>query len=214
MNKKPSIKELHDSDKFELIAEVEYSRIKDFVLKFLFEDKKVVPAYMVYQMVMFIVGLFFFTRGIVFALRGSPIFLLVSFVGVVFSISFLVAFHELLHGIVQKFCGAPKVSFGRVPGKYIFYSEADKFVWGRRQYTLVALTPLIFVQIITFLGIIIFQDSHLFYFFMMVMCIHSFLCAGDVVMATVFYRFPGRNVYTFDNQKEKKSYYFVEKART
>lgn len=211
MNRKPSIEELQDSNKFELIAAVDYSRIKDFVLKFLFDDKKLVPAYMIYQLVMFIVGLFFFTRAIVFAIKGSATFLLTSIAGIIFSLSFLVALHELLHGIVLKFCGAPRVSFGRVPGKYIFYAEADKFVWGRGQYTLVALAPLVFVQVITLVGIIVFAQSHLFYFFLMLMCIHSFICAGDVVMVAIFYRFPGRKVFTFDNQKEKKSYYFVEK---
>lgn len=212
MNRKPSIEELHDSNKFELIAAVDYSRVKEFVLKFLFEDKKLVPAYMIYQFMMFMIGLFFFTRAIVFAIRGSSILLLTSAVGIIFSLSFLVALHELLHGIFLKFCGAPKVSFGRVPRRYIFYTEADKFVWGRRQYTLVAFAPLVLVQAITLVGVIIFAQSHLFYFFMMVMCMHSFMCAGDVVMVAIFYHFPGRKVYTFDNQKEKKSYYFVEKS--
>ena len=211
MSRTPTIEELHDASEFDLYASVEQKRIKDFVLQQVMTDKKIIPVYMIYQTLLFLGGLFFFTRSIILAIKGNPSYLLISSGAVVFSLTLLVVIHELLHGIALKLIGAPKIKFGGILSKFIFYAEADQFVLGKKSFQFVAFTPFVVVKILTFTGIILFFSVPLLYFFLMVMVIHSFFCSGDIALVTVFFRFPGKETFTYDNAMEKKSYYFVRK---
>jgi hypothetical protein len=211
MKKTPSIEELNNNNQYEILASVEHARIKDFVLSQVMEDRRIVPYYMIYQTALFLAAIFFLTRSIVLAFRGDSTYIFITIGAIAFSLTLLVVIHELLHGLVLKLAGAPKVSFGMVPGKFIFYAEADKFVLGRKSFFWVAFTPLIVVQIVTAILIIVWFTQPLVYFPLMVMCIHSFFCAGDIALATLFFRFPGQEVFTYDDHESKTSYYFVEK---
>ena len=211
MNPKPTIQDLNDPEKFDLLAAVEQGKIKDFVIRQVMDDKKIIPVYMAYQTLLFFAGLFFVTRAIVLALKGNIIYLLITAGGILFSFTFLVVIHEFLHGIALKLAGAPRVTFGGILKKFIFFAEADHFVLGKRPFLFVAFTPLVVIQVITIIGIVIWFNVPFIYFFLMVMSIHSFFCSGDVALATVFYRYPGRETYTYDNGAEKKSYYFAER---
>lgn len=211
MNQVPTVEELSSSQEYELLATVEHSRIKDFVLDQVMEDRRFIPYYMVYQTILFLGALFFFTRSVVLAVRGDWSYLLVSLGSVAFSLTFLVVIHELLHGLVLKLAGAPRINFGVVHGRFIFYAEADQFVMGKKDFLWVAFTPLVFIQIITLVLIILWYAQPLVFFPVMVMCIHSFFCAGDVALAALFYRFPGHDVFTYDNRNEKASYYYIRR---
>lgn len=208
----PTIKELNNPERFELIAAVSHSRIKDFVLRQVMDDRKIVPYYMVYQTILFLGAMFFLTRSVVLALKGDSNFLFVTLAGILFSLTFLVVIHEMLHGIVLKLAGAPRIRYGMVPGKFIFYAEADQFVLGKKPFAFVALAPLVIIQVLTILGIALWYNQALVYFPLMVMCIHSFFCAGDIALLALFLRFPGREVYTFDSRAEKTSYYYMERS--
>jgi len=211
MNTKPTIEELHNPEIFELFASVEQKRIKDFVLQQVMSDKKLIPVYMVYQTLLFLAGIFFFTRSVVLAYKGNPYYLLYMAGAVIFSLTFLVVIHELLHGTALKLAGAPKVAFGGILSKFIFFAEADRFIMDKKTFLLVAFTPLVVIKLLTIAGIILFFTVPALYFFLGVMVVHSFFCSGDVALATIFYRFPGRDTYTYDHSGEKKSYYFVKK---
>ena len=208
---KPSIETLHDPEKYELLASVEHAKIKEFVIEQVMKDKMLVPAYMVYQTSLFLVGLFFITRAIILAWKGEAIYLWITLGTILFCFTVLVIVHELLHGLALKMTGAPRVRYGGMLIKFIFYAEADKFVLSRKPFLFVALIPLIVVQVITIAGIIIWFYDPFIYFFLILMTFHSFFCSGDVALVTLFFRFPGREVFTYDSRVEKTSYYFVEK---
>jgi hypothetical protein len=175
-------------------------------------DRKIIPIYMIYQTLLFLTGIFFFTRAIILAYRADFTYLLITIGAVFFSMTLLVAIHEILHGIALKLAGAPKVTFGGILQKFIFFSEAENFVMGKSSFLFVAFTPFVVIQVITILGIIFWYSVPFLYFFLVVMVIHSFFCSGDVALVTIFYRFPDRDTFTYDNGREKKSYYFVRKV--
>jgi hypothetical protein len=209
MNKTPTIEELKEGRNYELLAVVDHARIKDFVLHQVMEDKKFIPYYMAYQTVLFLGALFFLSRAVALAFRGDFNYLIASIGALAFSLSFLIIIHELLHGIMLKLAGAPRISFGMVPGRFIFFVAADKFVLNRKSFMWVAFAPLVTVQIVTVLAIFLWAGEPLVYFPVMVMCVHSFFCAGDIALATLFYRYPEREVFTFDDAKGKTSYYYI-----
>ncbi len=208
----PTIDELRYSGKYELMAQLNHQQIKEFVIKQLAENGKIIKVYMIYQILMITIGMFFFTRSIVLAFKGDLIPLYYSLAALVFCFSVLIIIHELLHGIALKISGAPSISFGGYLKKFIFYAEADQFVINRKQFAFIALTPLFAVKLITLVGTIFQFGQPVFYFLIFVMSAHSLFCAGDIGLFSVFYKFRKTDVYTFDVKAEKTSYFFARKS--
>jgi len=204
----PSIKELRESQEFELIAQLNHNEIKEFVLNQLAENGKPVRFFMFYQVIMILIGIFFFTRSIVIAFRGIMEPFWFSLAALIFSFSLLIIIHELLHALALNITGAKRIHFGGYLKKFIFYAEADQHVLNRKQFAFVALTPLIVVKIITLIGILLFLNLDAVYFFIFVMSSHSLFCAGDIGLLSVFYHEKETEIYTFDVKAEKTSYYY------
>lgn len=204
----PTIKELKNTEKYELIAELNHQEIKDFVLEQLTDGRKVVKVYMVYQIAMIITGIFFFARSIVLALSDVLFPLYFSLGALVFCFSALIVIHELLHGAALKLTGAKTIHFGGYLKKFIFYAEADSHVLNRKQFRFVALAPLVGVKIISFAGIILYFNHPAFFFFIFVMGAHTLFCAGDIGLLSIFNKNKGSEIFTYDVKTEKKSYFF------
>jgi len=204
----PSIEELRNSGQFELIAQLNHSQIKEFVINQLTQNGKIIKIYMIYQILMIMVGMFFLTRSVVLAFKSSAIPLYYTLAALVFCFSVLIVIHELLHGIALKLAGAKRVTYGGYLKKFIFYAEADQFVINRRQFAFIALTPLFAVKLITLIGIIFLFNQPVFYFLIFVMSAHSLFCAGDIGLLSVFYKIKNIEIFTFDVKAEKTSYFY------
>jgi len=204
----PSIEELRNSGQFELIAQLNHSQIKEFVINQLTENGRLIKIYMIYQILMIMVGMFFLTRSIVLAFQSSITPLYYTLAALVFCFSVLIIIHELLHGIALKLAGAKRVTYGGYLRKFIFYAEADQFVINRRQFAFIALTPLFAVKLITLIGIIFLFNQPVFYFLIFVMSAHSLFCAGDIGLLSVFYKIKNIEIFTFDVKAEKTSYFY------
>lgn len=207
----PTIEDLQNEEQFELIAELSHPQIKDFVINQLSENGKLVRIYMIYQILMILVGIIFFTRSIVLAFQNFPEPLYYSISAFVFSFSLLIIIHELLHGVALKFTGAKKINFGGYLKKFIFYAEADLYVLNRKQFAFIALTPLLVVTLITAIGIGFFLPHPVFYFFIFTMSAHSLFCAGDIGLLSIFYKYGKSEIYTYDVKAEKTSCFFRAK---
>jgi len=204
----PTIDELRNSGEYELIAQLNHQQIKEFVTTQLTGKSKIIKGYMIYQVLMILIGMFFFTRSIVLAFKGDSVPFYYSMAALFFCFSVLIIIHELLHGIALKISGAPSISFGGYLKKFIFYAEADQFVINRRQFTFIALTPLFAIKLITLIGIFFLFGQPVFYFLIFVMSAHSLFCAGDIGLLSVFYKFKNTEIFTFDLKAEKTSYFF------
>ena len=209
--KTPSADILHEGTQFELIARVHHDQIRDFVVDQVVEDKKLVPAYMVYQSLMVFSGLFFLTRAVILAWKGDAGALTVALLALLFSFTLLVVIHELLHGLALLAIGAPRISFGGDLRRFVFYAAADRFVIGRQPFLFVALMPLAVVQLVAVAGIIVWFYHPFLYFFLILMTMHSFFCSGDIALVSVFYRHPGKRVYMYDVTSERVTYFFAER---
>jgi hypothetical protein len=207
----PAIEDLQNSDRFELVYELEHHKIKEFVINQIASRSKLVQGYMFYQLLMILLGLFFATRPLVLATGGNyqPLFYL--FLAVVTTFTLLILIHELLHATAFKITGAKHVSIGSYLNKFIFYAEADGHVLNRKQFTLVALTPLVTIQIVTLVAVVFSLGHPVIYFWIFIMCAHSLFCAGDIGMLDYLYQFRKSRIYTFDVKDEKKSYFYREK---
>lgn len=204
----PSIKELQNSQHYEKFAELSHAEIKEFVISQLSQSSRIITGYMIYQFIMIVVGIFFVARAIVLAVNGFSEPLTYTVLGLIFTVTILIVIHELLHGLALKITGAKKLSFGAYWKKFIFYAEADRHVLNRKQFELVALTPLFVVKLLTFIGLMYFINHPAFYFFIFTMSAHSLFCAGDIGLLSIFYHNKDDEIYTFDVKDEKTSYFY------
>ena len=204
----PSITELKNETQFELIAELNHQQIKDFVMARLMENGKLIRVFMIYQAAMVLLGIFFITRSIMLAFQHTIQPLVISVGSLIFCFTFLVIIHELLHGLAMKITGAPKINFGGYLRKFIFYAEADRHVLNRKQFALVALTPLVVVKVVSLVGIIFTFHQPMVYFWIILMCTHSLFCAGDIGLLSLFYHEKDEEIFTYDVREEKKSYFY------
>ncbi len=208
----PTIDTLQNSGDYELIAEIGHHEIKEFVVEQLTGKSKIIRAYMIYQFLMILVGMIFLARSAVLAFENYLLPLYISLATLLFCFSILIVIHELLHGIALKYVGAKKIRFGAYLKKFTFYAEADRFVLNRKQFALVALTPLFVIQAITLLGILLFFYQPLIYFWIILMSTHSLFCAGDIGLLSIFYKHRNSEIYTFDVKAEKTSYYYKKQS--
>ena len=206
--KNPSIEALQKQEEYELMAELSHPQIKDFVKEQIKDDSKLIKYFMIYQVLMVLLGAFFLIRSVFIAFDGNTRPLLYVIAAVVFCFSFLIIIHELLHAMGLKLTGASHIKIGGIAKKFIFYAEADRHVLNRKQFAFIALIPLIVVKLTSLAGIIIFRNMPALYFPLMVMCIHSLFCAGDIIMLSIFYRFPGSELFTYDLSEKRKSYFY------
>jgi hypothetical protein len=210
MIENPSIDELWNSGNYELARELRHSEVKEFVVSIIKEKGRFVRIYSYYQAAMILIGFFTLGLGIGQAFKGKYGAILYIAGAIVFCFSVLIVLHELLHGFAFKIVGVPKVSYGAYFKKMMFYAEADRFVLNRKQFTLVALFPLFAVKLVSVAGIFFFFNHPAIYFFIILMCLHSLFCAGDIALLSFFYKWE-EEVFTFDIREEKKSYYFKRK---
>jgi hypothetical protein len=206
----PSINDLQESDKYELIAELKHEQIKEFVVNQLAHGGWLVKSYMVYQIIMLVLGAFVITRAVIVAFQQNILPLYYLLAALFFCFSLLIVVHELLHGGAMKMCGAPKVNYGAYFKKFIFYAEADQCVFNRSQFALIALCPFVVIKVLTLVGIVFLFQHPAVYFFAIIMSAHSFFCAGDIGMLSVFHNYGKGPIYTYDVSKEKRSFYFRE----
>jgi len=206
----PTIKELQNEEKFELVAKLNHEQIKTFVIEQLTKKSKIIFAYMIYQTVMVFTGIFFVIYSFFTIFQGNFLPLIFVLAALVFSLSFLIIIHEGIHGIALKLTGAKTIRFGAYFRKFIFYAEANRHVLNRKQFMLIALAPLLVVQILTFAGIVLHLHQPFVYFWIITMSVHSLFCAGDVGLLSVFYS-SDNELYTFDVNEEKQSYFYRKK---
>lgn len=133
--------------------------------------------------------------------------------GVLFSVTFLIAIHEIIHALAYKAVGAKKLSFGMRLRKFLFFVMADRQVLNYKQFKIVALAPAIIVAALTIVGMIFTYNQPMFYFFLSIFGIHSLFTGGDLGLLTYFENRKEREILTFDIKEEGKTYFYARKER-
>lgn len=214
MKQKLTPEELQNSDEFELLTEVSHSDLKEFVVAQIREEKYLIRVYSIYQVLMMLVFTYIFTRAIILAIKGFYEPALGVGLAIAFSFSILIVLHELLHALAYLLTGARRISFGFVPGKFIFYALADQQVIRAGAFTLVALAPFVIVKILTIWGLIFFaRDQMYLYFFLSIMSLHSLFCSGDFAMLAFYNLHKEKEILNFDSRAEGKTYFYIRKQR-
>jgi len=214
MKRKLTPEDLLDENEFELMTEVSHQDLKEFVVAQITQEKLIIRAYSIYQLLMVLLFMFFLSKSIVLAIKGFSEMLIPIVLATVFSFTALVIIHELLHGLAYLVTGTRNISFGAVWKKFIFYALADRQVISPGAFRIVALAPFVVVKLVCIIGIVILFNQQLMFFLIAVMCLHSLFCAGDIAILA-FYRINReKEIYNFDDKAEGKTYFYSRKTKT
>jgi Putative zincin peptidase len=119
----------------------------------------------------------------------------------------LVPFHEGLHGMAYRMCGAKKVSYKANWKKLYFMAIADRFIAGRKSFYFIGLTPFVLISTCLIL-LCMLSPSHLQVMWLMVLWVHASMCAGDFGLLSYFEENNGRDVVTYDDATNAISYFY------
>ena len=117
--------------------------------------------------------------------------------------------HEGLHIVSYFFTGARKIRVGMDLKQYMFFVTAHRFVTGRKQFRMVALTPFIITSLVILILISIVPglwkwSLSVFLF------VHATMCAGDFAMLNFFFLNRKKKIYTWDDFDKKIAYFYEE----
>ncbi|MGC3977282.1 MAG: DUF3267 domain-containing protein [Paludibacteraceae bacterium] len=206
--------ELINNPKYEKLDSFSHKNIKHVVMKEIGEYGVWAKISNLYQ----IIGLLAIIVGAIkvflpFIKHGSWNNLVGFASGVLFSVTFLVVFHELFHAFAYRLIRVRNVSFGMKLRKFLFYVIADRQVLPLKKFTIVALTPVIIIGVLSIVGMVLTYNQPLFYAFLSVFGIHSLFCGGDFGLLSYFENRKDREILTFDVKEEGKTYFYVKKEK-
>ncbi len=201
------------NDDFELLAEVEHSKIKEFVMDQVMNEKNLVKTYGIYQIAMMALLLFVLAKSIIQLTRGISEPILAIGASILFSVTLLVIIHELIHAVAYWLTGSKNLSVGAIWRKFIFYVAADRQVIDFPSFRIVALAPFITVKLATIILTIAFWSSPLAYFYLSIMCLHSLFCGGDIAMLAFYYIHHDKEIYNFDDLKTGRTFFYIRKEQ-
>ncbi len=206
-------KDLIDNPEFELLFRLEHENMKEFVKEQLSRKSWITKRYLWYQLSMLTLLTALVTSGLILWYVKSTLAILFVMGAFCFSFTLLIFFHEMLHGLAFLLLGFKKISFGGDIRKFVFYAQADQQVLSRIEFYILALFPLVTIKIITVVAIVITIVTHSpwLWFWMIVMALHSFFCAGDIGLISFFKHYPDKELFTFDSKTEKSSYFYNRK---
>ncbi len=203
--------DLINNDSFELLAEVEHKKVKDFVMEQVMNDKFLVRKYGFYQAAMIPIFLFLLVKASIAGFGGTYDALGALGLSILFSGTLLVIIHEFIHALAYWATGSRNLSAGAIWKKFIFYVAADRQVIGYPAFRFVALAPFVVIKVACIILTIVFWTTPMAYFFMSVMCIHSLFCGGDIAMLAFYHIHADKEIYNFDDLKSGRTFFYVKK---
>lgn len=209
-----SPEDLQNKNNFELIDVVLYQNIKAFILKTLQQKSKLIFIYSIVQLfaIVIAIGTFSVLAYYHFRYERNTESLKWFLISIVFSFTFLIPIHELIHALAFLILGKKAIGFGVQLRKFIFYAEADKQVLNRLEMSIVAFAPLVLIGGLTItLGVLIYQSSY-FFFCLGIFLTHFVFCSGDIAIVSYFSK--KKNIYSYDDKNEKKTYFYLKKEST
>ena len=197
-----SVEEMDKVDVFRKIAEVPYSELVPFILRYLKNVTFVTFLYWALCLISLTVAAY-----IRFRMETGLVTLLHALFGLIIFPVLIIPVHELLHIIPYYLTGARNIRIGMDLKQYFFYVTAHRYVAGPVQFIFVALLP--FLLISAMLISLIYQvpepwkwslSSFLF--------VHTTMCAGDAALVNFYFVNRKRKIFTWDDADEKVAYFY------
>lgn len=204
---------LENPSDYRLVKKLDYSDIVPFILEYSWKRNLAIFMFFLLNGVVLLFLLYQTIRLIGFSGFSWFSILRHALLGLVILPMLTVPVHELIHGLVYLLAGAPGIHFGADLHQFIFYVTAHRYVVNSTRFFAVALSPFIIVSAL--LAWLCFNTGSelIAWSFLIALFAHSTMCIGDVAMISFFLENKEKKLYTFDDVKEKTSYFYEKIIR-
>lgn len=203
--KKPTPQELEESDKYKKLQDLDHNEMVPFLLDNLKNRNPINAAFKHGTMLLIALILFIWIGQ-----WNTSLFFAGLGVGLIFTFTAGLILHELLHLLVYKILGAKKTRLKALWDQGAVAAVADQFVVSEKEFYWLAFTPF---TVLTIAGLVALftTTGWIFYSVSFFLIIHATACIGDFSLAGYMYENRNREIYTFDDVDNDKSYFYVRK---
>ena len=202
-----SIEDIRSDPSFRLLDKLHYDQIVEFATEYIRKRTRSMIVYLLIIIVFFVLQWSAFAYGIAVSNMNTVSLLKQFLYGLIISLTIIIPLHELIHAIVYFILGARKIRFGAALKHFAFYAVADDFVASRAGFIFLALSPFVVVSLLNLSGFI-FVSGYASYTYISVLFFHATMCAGDFALLSYFEYHRDKELYTFDDVKNKTSYFY------
>ena len=202
-----SIEDIRSDPSFKLLDKLHYDQIVEFATEYIRKRTRSMIVYVLIIIVFFVLQWSAFAYGIAVSNMNTVSLLKQFLYGLIISLTIIIPLHELIHAIVYFILGARKIRFGAALKHFAFYAVADDFVASRAGFIFLALSPFVVVSLLNLSGFI-FVSGYASYTYISVLFFHATMCAGDFALLSYFEYHRDKELYTFDDVKNKTSYFY------
>jgi len=205
----PSVDDLWNNSKYSHLKTLRYQEIVEFVFENIRIKNSATRWYFVYNLLTLLILTGFAIYSNHTGDLPFKIILKYFFLGAIAGSFLIIPVHEIIHGLTYLLQGAPKIHFGADFKQMIFYVSSDKYVIGRNGFLGVALSPFTIINLIVIM-LVFFSSSQWIIFLTSLLLFHNIMCIGDFAMVSFFLKNKDKELYTYDDHKEKTSYIFAK----
>lgn len=119
----------------------------------------------------------------------------------------LVPLHEYLHVLAYRWQGAKKTSYDVQWRKLLFMALADGFVANKKEFKVIALTPVVIISTLLFV-VALFTPPSISFICISILFWHFSFCAGDFGLLSYFEFYKSKEVVTYDDVQTKTTYFY------
>lgn len=207
---KYSPEDIKSNPRFVLLDELNYDSIVDFTAKYIRKRNPSMVLFYIFMVGAFLLVIGSLVYGVVYHNREFGGIMKQYLYGLILSFSAMIPIHEIIHGIIYVLLGARKVYFGAEFKQFAFYAVADEFVTGKTGFYLLAVGPFLTISILSLLGFILVPGIAS-YTYISILFFHTTMCIGDFALMSYYDTNKDKNIYTFDDIKNRVSYYYYLK---
>jgi hypothetical protein len=204
-----TIESIRKDPRFKLLDKLHYDSIVEFATEYIRKRTRSMTSYIIFIILFFIIQWAAFVYGIVVKDMNTISLLQQFLYGLIASLTIIIPAHELIHALGYLLLGARKIRFGAAIKHFAFYAVADDFVANRRGFIFLAISPFIVVSLLMLSGFL-FVQGYASYTYISAMFFHATMCAGDFALISYFEYHRDKDVYTFDDVKNKTSYFYYK----
>ncbi|MGC9471211.1 MAG: DUF3267 domain-containing protein [Bacteroidales bacterium] len=209
MNEEPTADMLEERKEFKRLRKLEFHEIIPFVFENIRKKTPAARFFFIFNLLLFVLATAYSIHLPLGKLYTTGQLVVMFLLAVILFPLLLAPFHELIHGAVYRGVGAPAIRYGADLRQFIFYVTAHRYPVGRKKFYPVALAPFLLIT----LGLTALVPSLppiWSWGVAITLLVHSTMCIGDFAMISYFQRFPGKEIYTFDDTETMVSYFYIK----
>jgi len=209
---KLSIEKIKNDPDFKLLDKITYDQIADFAGDYLRKSNLSIRTYLMIIILAFLGLIVSYIHGNIVH-NYSLIGVLKQYLyGLLISFTIVIPVHEIIHGLAYFILGARKIRFGAKLKQFAFYSVAEDFVTNRTAFYILALSPFIILSVANLYGFF-YVRGIAGYTYLSILFFHSTMCAGDFALMSYYEIHKNKELYTFDDVKNRISYFYYRKQK-